>query len=121
VEWSKTGGKGRASVHIVRKTTLQHAHRGEEITRQIASDARVNESVLMTNYVKETDEAMRQRSNRAYRRILASLSQQVAARYGHIQDARSEMESQLRAAVDAKDWEKAAEIPKRLTQSCEML
>ena len=108
VEWSKTTAKGRAFVHIFRKTTLQHARRGEDIARQIASDLRVSESVLMTNYVKETDEEMRQRSNRTYRRILASLSSEVATRYGHVQDARSEMESQLRAAIDAQDWETAS-------------
>jgi hypothetical protein len=95
---------------------LQHARRGEDITRQIASDTRVSESVLMTNYLKETDEEMRQRSNRTYRRIQASLSSEVAARYGYVQDARSEMESQLRAAIDAKDWAIISEITKRLIQ-----
>ena len=114
VEWSKTTAKGRAFVHIFRKTTLQHARRGEDIARQIASDLRVSESVLMTNYVKETDEEMRQRSNRTYRRILASLSSEVATRYGDVQGARSEMESQLRAAIDAQDWEAASEIAKRM-------
>jgi hypothetical protein len=121
VEWSRNAGKGRAFVHIFRKTTLQHARRGEDIARQIASDTRVSESVLMTNYVKETDEEMRQRSNRTYRRIQASLSSEVAVRYGHVQDARSEMESQLRAAVDVKDWAMVSEITKRLTQFCEIL
>ena len=52
------------------------------IARQIASDLRVSESVLMPNYVKETDDEMRQRSNRTYRRNLASLSSEVATRYG---------------------------------------
>jgi hypothetical protein len=68
----------------------------------------------MTNYVKETDEEMRQRSNRTYRRILASLSSEVAVRYGRVQDASSEMEKELRAAADAKDWEKVAEISRQL-------
>lgn len=115
-DWSASNPKGSAFVHIFRKTTLQHARRGEDIARQIASDARVSESVLMTNYVKETDEEARHRSNRTYRRILASLSPEVAAQYGHIQDARSEMESRLRAAIDAKDWATVTEISKRLAQ-----
>ena len=38
---------------------MQHARRGEDISRQIADDATVSESVLMTNYVKETDEESR--------------------------------------------------------------
>jgi hypothetical protein len=42
----------------------------------------------MTNYVKEMDEQMRQRSNRMYRRIRANLPSEVAACYGHVQDAR---------------------------------
>ncbi len=115
-DWSASNPKGSAFVHIFRKTTLQHARRGEDIARQIASDARVSESVLMTNYVKETDEEARHRSNRTYRRILASLSPEIAAQYGHVQDARSEMESQLRAAMDAKDWPTVTELSKRLAQ-----
>jgi hypothetical protein len=71
----------------------------------------------MTNYVKETDEEMRQRSNRTYQRILASLSPKVAAQYGHIQDARSELESRLRAAIDAKDWAQAAQISQQLRRN----
>jgi integrase len=63
-EWSKVSAKGHAYVHIFRKTTLQHARRGEDINRQVAADARVSESVMMTNYVEETAEELRQRSNR---------------------------------------------------------
>jgi integrase len=113
-EWSKTNPKGLAFVHIFRKTTLQHARQGEDIARQIAGDAMVSESVLMTNYVKETDEEMRQRSNRTFRRIQASLSPEIASRYGHIQDARSEMESQLRAATDNKNWAHVIEVAQQL-------
>ena len=113
-EWSRSNPKGSAFVHVFRKTSLQHARRGEDIARQIANDARVSESVLMTNYVKETDEEMRQRSNRTYWRIHASLSPAVAARYGCIRNARSEVESQLRVAIDTKDWVTASEIAKRL-------
>ena len=115
-DWSASNPKGSAFVHIFRKTMLQHTHRGESIARDIASDARVSESVLMTNYVKETDEEAQHRSNRTYRRILASLAPEVAARYGHVRDARSEMEDKLRAAMDAKDWATVTELSKRLTQ-----
>ena len=73
-------------------------------------------SQFTTNYVKETDEEARHRSNRTYRRILASLAPEVAARYGHVQDARSEMESELRAAMDAKDWATVTELSNRLAQ-----
>jgi len=116
-EWSKTAANGHAYVHVFRKTTLQHARRGEDINRQVAADARVSESVMMTNYVKETDEDMRQRSNRTYRRIMASLPVEVAARYGLVRDARSELEERMRAAMDAKDWAQAAELAARLAQN----
>jgi hypothetical protein len=65
------------------KTGLQHDRRGEGINREVAADARVGGSVLMTSSVKETDEELRARSNRTYRRILASLTGEVARRYGH--------------------------------------
>ena len=115
-DWSESNPKGLAFVHVFRKTTLQHARRGEDISRQIANDASVSESVLKTNYVKETDEESRQRSNRTYQRILFSLTPEVAVRYGYVYDARSEMESQLRSAIDAKDWAVVNEISKRLAQ-----
>jgi hypothetical protein len=40
---------------------------------------------MMASYVKETDEQMRQKSNRTFSRILASLSPDVARRYGRIE------------------------------------
>ena len=115
-EWSQASVKGRAYVHVFRKTTLQHARQGEDINRQVAADARVSESVMMTNYVQENDEEMRQRSNRTYRRILASLPVDVAERYGHVRDARSELEERLRAATETKDWGLAAEIAAHLAR-----
>jgi integrase len=115
-EWSKASAKGHANVHVFRKTTLQHARRGEDINRQVAADARVSESVMMTNYVKESDEEMRQRSNRTCSRIIASLPAEVAQRYGHVRDARSELEDRLRAALDGRDWALASELAARLAR-----
>jgi integrase len=115
-DWSENSPKGRACVHVFRKTTLQYARRGEDINRQVASDARVTEGVLMTNYVKETDEEMRQRSNRTFRRILASLSPEVARRYGYQETPRSELEHRLRMATEAKDWPLAADLVARLAE-----
>jgi integrase len=115
-EWSESNPKGSAFVHVFRKTTLQYALSGEDIARQVAKDAGVSESVLMTNYAKQTDVEARQRSNRTYQRILASLSPEVAVRYGYVQDPRSEMENQLRAAIDAKDWVRASELAAKLLE-----
>ena len=63
----------------------------------------------MANYVEETDEEMRQRSIRTYQRILASLSPEVARRYGHSEDVRTNLDRRIQAAVEAKDWGLAEE------------
>jgi integrase len=113
-EWSEAGAKGNAFVHIFRKTTLQHARRGEDINRQVAQDARVSEMVLMTNYVKEADEEMRQKSNRIFHRIAASLPPELASRYGHIERLPTLLEQQMQAALAGKNWSLAAELAARL-------
>jgi hypothetical protein len=118
-EWSAGHPKGRAFVHHFRKTGLQHARRGEDINREVAADARVGESVLMTSYVKETDEELRARSNRTYRRLLASLAGEVARRYGHAEAGPSRLERQLQEAMAAKDWPLVRELSARLErQTC---
>ena len=105
-EWSDTGGKSHATPHVFRKTALQHARRGEDLNRQVAQDARLSESVMMGHYVDEDDEQLRQASNRTFVRILASLSLEVAARYGHdVNTDRSLLVAKLRQATEAQDWE----------------
>jgi integrase len=108
--WSKSLPKGHASTHIFRKTSLQYARSGEDINRRVAEDARVSEKVLMTNYVRETDEQLRAKSNRTYERILASLPKDVAHRYGHVEPKVNSLEQRLQAAVAAKDWPLAARL-----------
>jgi len=110
VRWSKSLAKGHATTHIFRKTSLQYARSGEDINRQVAADARVSETVLMKNYVKETDEQMRAKSNRTYDRIMASLSPEVARRYGHVELKPKPLEEQIQAAVAARDWPLAAKL-----------
>jgi integrase len=109
-EWAATSGKGHAYLHVFRKTALQHARRGEDINRRVAEDARVGESVMMTAYVKETDDELRARSNRTYARILASLDGEVARQYGHAEQAAAPLEQQLQSAIAGKDWERAAAL-----------
>jgi hypothetical protein len=101
---------------VFRKTTLQHARRGEDINRQVASDASVSESVLMTNYVKESDEELRQKSNRTFQWILASLPQEVAKRYGYVGSGTQTLVERLHAAITAKNWALAGTLTKRLAQ-----
>jgi integrase len=113
-DWSAEAMDEPAFVHMFRKTTLQYARRGEDINRQVAQDARVSETVMMTNYVKESDEELRQRSNRTYHRIVASLAPEVAARYGYVETAKSDLERALEAAVAAQNWDLAQALSARL-------
>ena len=55
-------------------------------------------------YVMETDEEMRQKSNRTYQRILASLPPEVARRYGYAEGNASQLQERLKAALAAEDW-----------------
>jgi hypothetical protein len=115
-EWSDSTLNGRATIHMFRKTTLQHARNGEDLNLQVAQDAQVGVSVMMTHYVEEMDEQMRQRSNRTYQRIVASLSPEVRRRYGYVPSPTAELESLLQAAYAARDWEKVAELAAKLEQ-----
>jgi hypothetical protein len=114
VRWSKSLPKGRASTHIFRKTSLQLARSGEDLNRQVAADARLSESVMTAHYVQETDEQLRHKSNRTYRRILASLPVQVARRLGHVEAEGASLEDRLQAAIIAKDWALVADLSARL-------
>ena len=71
---------------------------------------------MMTNYVKETAEAMRQKSNRTYRRISASLPPAVAKRYGHEGANHTSLQDQLKAAVEAENWDLAQQLTAELAQ-----
>jgi integrase len=113
-DWSESQEAGHATVHVFRKTSLQYARDGEDLNRQVASDARLSESVMMTNYVRETDKQMRERSNRTYHRIVASLSPAVRRRYGYVPSPTEELEEQLQAAQAAKNWRLVAELAARL-------
>ncbi len=112
--WSSALPSGNAYTHIFRKTTLQYARQGEDINRQVAQDASVTTSVMMTSYVTERDEEFRQRSNRFFARIAASLAPTVAARYGYIETPTDALKRRLRLAVDTGDWKTASEIAAQL-------
>ena len=107
--------KRRPCLFVVRRTTtLQYARQGEDINRQVAQDASVTTSVMMTSYVTERDEELRQKSNRFFARIVARLHPTVAARYGHVETPTDELKRRLRVAVDAGDWKTAAKIAAQL-------
>lgn len=109
-DWSDSLPNGAACVHVFRKTSLQYARCGEDLNRQIAADARLGEDVMMTNYVKESDPEMREKSNRTFRRIRASLTTEVANRYGYALSEVEVLRERHQCAVQAGDWELAARL-----------
>lgn len=114
-DWSAAHPQGPAYLHHFRKTSLQHALEGEDVSRRVAADAGLGEQVMLTNYTKPTDRRLRAMSNRTYRRIVLSLQPKVAERYGYI-EGDSSLEEQLLTAVALGDWRRAAELSARLGQ-----
>lgn len=71
---------------------------------------------MLRHYVDETDEELRQASNRTYGRLIAGLSPKVAERYGYRADEEgASLEDQLKAAVAAKAWPLARQLLDRLS------
>lgn len=70
----------------------------------------------MTNYVQETDEEMRQKSNRTFLRIAASLSLEVARRYGYTKSEPDLLKDQIRMAVNAENWMLVQELTAEMTR-----
>ncbi len=113
-EWSEGSTGGRAYLHVFRKTSLQYARSGEDLNRQVAADARLGVSVMLTSYVKETDEEMRAKSNRTYHRIAASLPPDVARRYGYAEAGIDPLVQRLQDAVARQDWGLVARLTAEL-------
>ena len=116
VAWSKTQPRGRVCTHIFRKTTLQYARVGEDANRRVAQDARVGEGVMMTSYVKETDEELRQKSNRTFHRIHASLPPEVARRFGYVELPADPLKQQIAEAMVAGNWDLVARLGAELAR-----
>lgn len=109
--WARESGRKHATHHAFRKTALQFARRGEDRNEAVAQDARISRAVMVRHYIDETDEELRQASNRTYHRLIAGLSTEVARRYGYEADSDAMgMQTRLQAAVNAQDWKTASEI-----------
>jgi hypothetical protein len=110
-EWSPN-----AYTHIYRKTTMKYARKGEDITRELASDIRVSPDVMMKHYFKEGDEEMRAKSNRAFARILAGTPPEVAGRYGHVETAEGQLRKKIQAAMSAGNWAEVSKLSKSVAK-----
>jgi len=115
IDWTVAEKRPHATHHAFRRTALQAARRGEDRNERVAQDAHVSSSVMMDHYVDETDEELRQASNRMYYRLLAGLPPDVSKAYGYVQEHEPrDLETQLRAAVAAKDWPLAERLASEL-------
>jgi hypothetical protein len=72
------------------------------------------------HYTTEEDEERRQASNRTYHRIVLSLSQEVASRYGYRPECKlTDLRNRLSAATAAENWALAAKLAEELCQKSE--
>ena len=70
----------------------------------------------MTNYVKETDQEMRQKSNRIFQRIVASLERNVADRYDYEPPKPDSLKDHLQAALNEENWDLASKLAAELAK-----
>lgn len=116
-DWSASLPTGHAYTHVLRKTTLQYARVGEDVNRQVASDARVGEAVMMASHVRETDDQLRQASNRTFGRIMSALPADLACRLGYCPEKpENNLEEELRRAINGRDWARAHELTACMVQ-----
>jgi hypothetical protein len=71
---------------------------------------------MMTSYVREGDEQLRQSSNRTYARIVVSFPAGLASRLGYDVNPGAALEERLRAAVEKRDWGLVAELTRLLLE-----
>jgi coproporphyrinogen III oxidase len=65
--------------------------------------------------VTEQEEELRLASNRTYTRLLASLPQEIATRYGYLPESQTDdLEARLEAAAKAKNWKLVADLAQQL-------
>ena len=116
VKWSETLPNGSAYLHVFRKTTLQYAVTAGNVEQQVADDASVSSSVLMTNYARLADQELRHKSNRTFQRIRISLSLEVAIRYGLQEKPGDGLIEKLDQARQRGDWDAVARLAEELNQ-----
>ena len=113
--WSQGQPNGPAYLHIFRKTSLQYARSGEDVNRQVATDASLTTAVMMASYADESDEELRHKSNRTHRRIRASLPVAVASRYGCEEKPSDILIERMDAARAQEDWSEVARLCQELS------
>ena len=113
-DWSANLPTGHAHVHVLRKTTMQYALEGENTNREVAADLRVGEAVMNESYVKETDEALRQKSNRTFYRLPRQWPRDLQQRLGHIEESSAAIKELLKKATEAENWDLTHKLSARL-------
>ena len=115
-KWSKSLPNGSAYLHVFRKTTLQYAVTAGNVEQEVADDASVSPSVLMTNYARLADQELRHKSNRTFQRIRSSLPLEVAIRYGWTEKPGDSLIQQLDQARLRGDWDAVARLAEELNR-----
>lgn len=119
-EWALATGRDHATPHTFRKTALQFANDGAELSEQVAEDAALNVSVMLKHYLSKRQRQLRQASNRTFQRILTGLPTDVAVRYGYVPDSQLvQLKKLLRAATEAEDWARVVELGTELKRQQE--
>lgn len=113
-KWSQSLPKGSAYLHVFRKTALQHALSGEHIGRVVAEEAHVTPGVMRTSYARASDEEFRRMSNGTFRRLRASLSVEVATRYGYEEKPGDRLRERLDQARCQGDWKLVVQLAEEL-------
>ena len=115
--WAEAGGHPHAYPHVFRKTALKRARLGEGRLAEIAVDAKLSASVLVSNYAPDDDELMRQASNRMFVRLIEGLPEQVALRYGYSVQAPSNSPlERARKALEVGDWKLLSDLAAELAK-----
>lgn len=114
--WSESLPNGSAYLHVFRKTTLQYAVIAGNGEQEVADDASVSPSVLMTNYARLADQELRHKSNRTFQRIRSSLSLEVAVRYGWQEKPGDGLVEKLDQARQLGDWDAVARLAEELNR-----
>jgi integrase len=117
-QWAIATGRKEVTVHVFRKTSLQSARRGEDVNRIVAKDAKLSEAVMTGHYTSEEDEEMRHASNRSFHRLVLSLSQEVASRYGYRPENNlTDLKERLTAATAVEDWSLVGKLAAELSRT----
>lgn len=104
-DWARATSSAHAYPHVFRKTALKLARSGEDLSREVAEDAKLTAAVMVKHYAPDSDEEFRQASNRMFSRLILGLPEEVARRYGHVvAKQEDDIKERMQKALEREDW-----------------